>query len=101
MLDEVVIRVAGEGQGIEPERIHRRQMQEPQPGIRGLQMGQVESDQIVAQEEVRAIGKAVQACQCSVQASACSADSQGLTGIGAYSSDSVDTVVPTADLKVQ
>ena len=101
VLDQVVVGVSGEGERVQSERIHRRQLQEPQPGINGLQMGQVEGDQVVAQEEVSAVGQAVQSCQCSVQASASSADSQGLTSIGAYFSDSVDTVVPTANLEVQ
>ena len=59
MLDQMVIRIAGEGQRIEPQGIHRKQIQQPQAGIGRPQMGQVESDQVVPQQEVRAIGQVV------------------------------------------
>ena len=61
VLDEMVIRVARERQRVEPQRVHRRHLQQPQPGARGLQMGEVELDEIVAEHEARAVGKIVKA----------------------------------------
>ena len=60
VLHQIVVRIAGEGQGIEPERVHRRQVQQSQARVGGPQVGQVEIDQVVAQHEVRAVGQLVQ-----------------------------------------
>ena len=60
VLDEVMVGVAREGEGTEPERIHRRETQQAEAGLRGAEVGQVEIDEVVAQQEVRADGQAVQ-----------------------------------------
>ena len=67
VLDQVVVGVAGEGEGVQPEGVHRGQIEQPQVGIGGLQVGQVEVDQIVPQQEVRAICQLIQPGQRLVQ----------------------------------
>jgi hypothetical protein len=101
MLDEMVIWVAGKSQWIEPECIYRGQLQQPQPGIRGLQMGQIEFDQIVAQEEFRAIRKIVQLGQCRVQTCARRGEDQRLTRNRAHPGKFVDAAILDADFKIQ
>ena len=49
VFDEVVIRIARKGEGVQLQRIHRRQPQQPEVRFRCSQMGQIESDQVVAQ----------------------------------------------------
>ena len=101
MLDQVVIRVAGKGQRIEPECIYRGQPQQPQTGCRGLQMGQIEIDQIVAQQKVRATGKIVQLAQCRAQAIAGPGKDERLTGFRTHRREFVDAAVLNADFKIQ
>ena len=59
VLHQVVIGIAGKGQGVEAQRVHRRQLQQPQVGIGGAQVGQVEVAEVVPQHEVRAVGQVV------------------------------------------
>ena len=66
-----------------------------------MQLGEIEIDEIVAQNEVCALGKVVQLGQCRSQTTARYGEGQGLTGIGAYSSKGVDTAVLDPDFKVQ
>ena len=63
VLDETVIRVARERQGVEPQRVHRRHLQQPQAGAGGPQMGEVELDEVVAENEVRPVGEIVKVGQ--------------------------------------
>ena len=70
VLDQMMIGVAGEGQGIEPQGIYRRQAQRSQAGFCRTQMGQVERDQIMAQQVIRTLGECVQVFQGRVQVSA-------------------------------
>ena len=63
MLDEVVIGIARKGEGVEPQRIHRRQPQQPKIGLCCFQMGQIEINQVVAEQKVRAISEFVELCQ--------------------------------------
>ena len=60
VLDQAVIRVARERQGVEPKRVDRRQFQQAQVWIRGSQMLQVEVDEVVPQHEVCAFGQVVE-----------------------------------------
>ena len=60
VLDEVVVRVAGKCQRVEPQGVHRRHLQQPQPGARGPQMGEVELDEVVAEQEARPVGEIVE-----------------------------------------
>ena len=66
-----------------------------------MQLGEIEIDEIVAQNEVCALGKVVQLGQCRKQAIARHGLSQGLTSIGAYSSEGMNAAVFNADFKVQ
>ena len=60
VIDQVVIGIAGKRQGVQPQRIHRRDAQELQIGLRGGQMGKIEENQVVAQQEGRSLGQRVQ-----------------------------------------
>ena len=64
-------------------------------------MRQIEIDQIVAQQEVRAIGKSVQLGQCRVQIASHGGEEHGATSIQAHGSEFVDATVLAADFKVQ
>ena len=101
MLDQMVIRIAGEGQRIQPKCVHRGQVQQPQAGIGRPQMGQVESDQVVPQQEVRAIGQVVQLCQCLSQIVAHPGNDQGLTGVRPHSCQGVNSLIRPANFQVQ
>ena len=70
MLDQVVIGIAGEGEGIEHEGIDRGKLQEREAGFCGLQMGRIERDEIVADDKAGACGKVVEAGKCLGQAGA-------------------------------
>ena len=64
-------------------------------------MGQIEIDQIVAQQEVYAIGKVVQLCQCRSQAAAPRAKEEGMFRIRAHCREGMDTAVLDADFEVK
>ena len=100
VLDQMVIRVAREGEGVEPERVDSRQSQQAQVGTSGLQMGKVELDQIVAKQEVSALGEAVQLSQRLFEAAARQRKDYGLADIGPYSGERVDTPGLPCDLQV-
>ena len=51
VLHQVVIRIAGKGERIEPQRIHRRHAQEPKVGFRRLDLWEIEGDQVVSRAE--------------------------------------------------
>ena len=101
MLDQVVIGVARKGQGIEPERIHRRQPQQSETGIGGLQMGQVEIDDIVAQQKFYVARESVQLLQSGGQTRARRRKDKGLACVRTHSCERVDAAVPSTDLKVE
>ena len=100
VLDKMVIRVAREGEGVEPERVDSRQSQQAQVGTSGLQMGKVELDQIVAKQEVRALGEVVQLSQRLFEAAARQGKDYGLADVGPYSGERVDTPGLLCDLQV-
>ena len=64
-------------------------------------MGQVEFDEVVAQQELRASGKVVQLGKCTSEAGSRYRKCQGLSGVRAYSCESADATVFDADFKVQ
>ena len=101
VLDQVVIGVAGKGQGVEAQRVHRGQPQQPQVGIRGPQVGQVEVDEVVVQQEVRAVVQVVQSGQRLGQAAAGAGDGHALIRIRPHAGQGVDPVVRPADFQVQ
>ena len=63
VLHQPMVRIAGKGQRIEPERVNRRQAQQAQPRPSRLQVGQIEGDQVVAYDVGCALGKVVQSRQ--------------------------------------
>ena len=99
MLDQAVIGVAGKGEGVEPQRIHRRKPQEPEIGVRRGQMRQVEGDQVVAQQAVRADGERIQLRQRRAQRAV--VKGEGLAGLRAHRSEGADAAVPAADFEIQ
>ena len=99
VLDQVMIGIAGKGEGAEPQRIQRREFQQPQVRLRRGQMGQVEGNQVVAQNERRPVGEIVQRRQRRRQAAA--GIHQGLAGVRAYRAKLVDALVFPADLEIQ
>ena len=100
VLDKMVIGVPGEGEGIESERVDRRQPQEAQSRIGGLEVRQIEIDQVVAEQELCPIGKVVQLGQRRSQAAPIHRGLQGLASVRSYSRKRTDAVVPGADFKV-
>ena len=60
VLDQVVVGVAGEGKRIEPQRIHRRHAQQPEVGLRSLELREIEGDQVVSEQKCRAVGECIQ-----------------------------------------
>ena len=101
VLDQVVIRIAGESQRIEPERVHRRQIQQSQAGICSPQVGQVEADQVVPQHKVRAIGQVVQPGQRRRQIVAHPGNDQGLAGVRPHTGQGVDALIRPANFQIQ
>ena len=67
-------------------------------GPDGLQVRQVEGDQVVAEQVVRAIDERVQLIPCGGQVA--TAEDQGLAAVGADRREGVDAMVSPADLKV-
>ena len=101
VLDQMVIRIAGEGQRIEPQGIHRKQIQQPQAGIGRPQVGQVESDQVVLQRKVRAVGQLIQPGQGLGQIVAHSRNDHGLTDVRPHAGHGVNSPIRPANFQVQ
>ena len=91
VLDEVVIGMAWKGEWAEAQRIHRRQPQQTQLRLRGSQVGQVEGDQVVPQNEGRLIGELVELEQCFRQSAA--GMHQALAAIRAHRAESADAAM--------
>ena len=81
VLDQVVIGVAGEGQGVEPEGVHRRQFQEVEARVKRCQAGQVEGDDVVPQEEQGPLGHIVQLGQAAGSAGLGLGEAELLVGV--------------------
>ena len=101
VLDEVVIGVAGKGEGTQQQRIDRRQIQQAQVRLGGPEVRQVESDQVVAEQEVGAVCQLVKPVQCRLKAHAAFGKGQPVVGGGPHRGESVDAGVVLADLKVE
>ena len=65
MLHQPVVGPPGKGQGIQKQRVQAGQFQQSQARIHGLQVRNVEGYEIVAQDEPRSLGHAVQSAQLS------------------------------------
>ena len=83
----------GVGEGIEAKSVYGGEFQEAEVWIRGSEMGQIMRDYVVAYDEVSAVGKVVQLCQCLGQAFTGRGEAQGLAGVRAYSGEVADAVV--------
>ena len=95
----MVIGIARKGEGVEPQRIHRRQLQQPETRLCCFQMGQIEIDQVVAEQKVRAISEFVELCQCCRQVAI--VEDQRLIDIRAYRGEGMNATILLADLKVE
>ena len=124
VLDQMVIRVRRERQRVQPQSVHHRHPQQPQPGSGGLQMGKVELDDVVTHHKVstpsqpvkrnkRLTNRAPIFGRCDiVTVQACDAPAglalrtghvrplDALVRVGARSCQSVDAAVMPRDFKV-
>ena len=96
VFDQVVIRIAGKREGAETQRVHRGQSQQPQVGLRRFEVRQVESDQVVTENERRAFGKLVELREGRRRSTA----GIPLTGIAAHCAKGANAAVFLASLKV-
>ena len=101
VLDEVVIGVAGEGEGTQQQRIYYRQIQQAQVRLGGPEVRQVESDQVVADQEVGAVCQLVEPVQCRLKAHAAFGKGQPVVGVGPHRGEGVDAGVVSADFEVE
>ena len=97
VLDQAVIGIAREGERAEPQRVHRRQGEQPQVGLRRLEVGQVEGNQVVAEEEGDAVGERVEPRQFRCRTVAVAA----LARIAAHRPEGVNAAILLADLQVE
>ena len=63
VLYKMMIGVLGKGQRTQPERIDRRELQQPQIGFRGGKVRQVKGNQVMPQKKRCPVSKTVQSCQ--------------------------------------
>ena len=100
VLDEAVIRVARERQGVEPQRVHHRHLQQPQPGVGGAQMGDVELDEVVAEQESRTVGEIVEVGQRSIEGAALLREYDRSVSVGAFTGECENAPGLRGDLEV-
>ena len=99
MLDEVVIWVAGVGERVEPQRIDRRQPQQPKVGLCRGEVRQVEENQVVAQQEGGTLREIVQVCQGRAEVTVL--EDQSLAGIRPDRREGMDATVLLSHLEVE
>ena len=101
VLHQVVVGVAREGQRVESQRVHCREVQQLQVRFDGRQVEQVESENVVTQQEVRALSQVVQPGQGGGAGLRSVGESQGLAGVRAYCREGVDALVFDPYFEVQ
>ena len=101
VLDQVVVWVVGEGQGVEPEGVHRRQFQEVEARVQRGQVGQVEGDDVVSQEEPGPLGHIVQPGQAAGSAGLGCGEAELPVGVRPAGGQSPQGAVLDRDLQVQ
>ena len=101
VLYQMVVRVSREGEGIEHEGIDRRQPQQSQAGVGGPKVGQIEGDQVVAEQEVSSAGESIQPAQRRREAATDRQEDHGLAGVGTHPGKRTDAAVPHADFQVE
>jgi len=99
VLDEAMVGIAGKSEGPETQRIDGREPQQPQAGLGRHQMRQVEGDQVVAQNEGRSVGEAVQFRQRRRQVAAAIHDAP--VAIRTHAGEGVNAAVRLADFEIQ
>ena len=99
VLDQVVIGIAWKGKRIEPQRIHRRQAQEPKIGLRRREMREIEGDQVVPDQKGGSLGQRIKLLQRRRQIPA--SKDQAASGIGPQCGKGADAAVADADFEVQ
>ena len=82
-----------------PQRVHSRQLQQPQIGFGGGQMRQVESDQVMAEQEAGAFGERVESFQRGKEI-ALPEMQRGSGQVAAKSSKTVNPRIAQPDLEV-
>ena len=97
----MVVGIAGEGEWIEPEGVDRRKLKQSKVRVCGLQIGQIEVDDVVAQKEVRAVGEVVEIVQRPGEAATSAGKGQRSACIRPNSPECVDALVSGADFEVQ
>ena len=98
VLDKVVVRIAWEGEGAETKRVDDRETQKPQIGLGCLEVGQIELDQVVPEDEGCRIGETVEPGQGSRQISTVEHDTPA--GIRAHPGEGVNSAIFFADFEV-
>ena len=99
VLHQPVVGPPGKGQGIQEQRVQAGQFQQSQARMRGLQVRNVEGYEIVAQDEPRSLGHAVQSGQLSsIRRSISSGEL--LAGVGAPGGEGVDACRVDVNLQV-
>ena len=99
VLDQVMVGVAGKSQRVQPQGIRPWQPQQTKIGVYSLEVGNVETDQIVTKQAVRTVREVIQRRQCFGQVAA--AQSQGFAGVCAYGPKFVNAFVTLADFQIQ
>ena len=99
MLDQVVVWVTGEGQGVEAEGVYDGKFQDIQVGVEGLEVGYVEGDDVVAQEEQGVLRQPVEALQAT--AVGLPGHGQRVVDVGPVGGRSQKDVVFERDLQIQ
>ena len=96
VLDEVMIWIPRECEGAQTQRVYGGQGQQSQVGLRRLEVGQVEGDQVVTENERRAVGKFVELCERRGR----SAAGMPLTSVPTHSAEGANAAVLLAYLEV-
>ena len=92
VLDEVVVGIAGEGERVQPQRVDRGKAKQPEVGLGGGELRQVEEDQVVAQNEPGAVGKVVEVSQRPLEVAA--PKHEPLVAVRTYRGERVDAAIP-------
>jgi hypothetical protein len=98
VLHQVVVRVARKGERTEPQRVDVGQLQQLERRIDGSQVRAVEGDQVVAEQERRAVRQCVEALQRGAEVAA--GIGERVTGIAADRGEAVNAAVLPAHLEI-
>ena len=99
VLYEMVIGIAGKGERAEAQGVDRGQPEQPQIGFRRPQVGQVEGDQVMAENEGGAVREIIKPLKRRAQAA--TRINQATAGVCPHRAESMDDSVVLADLQVE